>query len=59
MWEIQRQTDRKTLLGWAGLAKRATQFLISARLFLREPILSEEEEVSDVDTGETESEDIW
>lgn len=58
MWEIQRQTDRKTLLGSAELAKRATQFLISARLFLRDPS-SEEEEVSDVDTGETESEDIW
>ncbi len=62
MWEIQRQTDLKTLLGSAELAKRAARVFINTRLlpqFSHVNPFSEEEDVSDVDTGETEAEDIW
>lgn len=62
MWEIRRETDLKTLLGSSELAKRAAQFLINTRLLPQFPhanLSSSEEDVSDVDTGEAEAEDIW
>ena len=62
MWEVRRETGLKTLLGLAELAKRAAQFLINTRLlpqFSHANLSSTEEDVSDVDTGETEAEDIW
>ena len=62
MWETQRKTDLKSLLGSSELAKRAAQLLINTRLlpqFSHANLSSTEEDVSDVDTGETEAEDIW
>ena len=62
MWETRRETDLKTLLGSSKLAKRAAQFLINTRLlpqFSHVNLSSTEEDVPDVDTGETEAEDIW
>ena len=52
----------QSLLRLAVLAKRAAQFPIDTRLLPQSPhvnLSSEEEDVSDVDTGETEAEDIW
>ncbi len=62
MWETRRKTNLKTLLGSSELTKRAAQFLINTRLLLQfsyASLSSTEEDVSDVDTGETEAEDIW
>ena len=61
MWETQRKTDLKTLLELSELAKRAVQFLINTRLltqFSWANLSSTEEDVSNVDIGETEAEDI-
>ena len=62
MWEVRRETDLNTLLGSVELAKRAAQFLINTRLLpqsFHANLFSAEEDVSDVDTGETEAEDLW
>ncbi len=62
MWEIRRETDLKILLGSSELAKRAAQFLINTRLlpqFSHANLSSTEEDVSDIDNGETEDKDIW
>ncbi len=62
MWETRRETDLKTLLESSELAKRVAQFLINTRLlpqFSHANLSSTEENVSDVDTGETEAKDIW
>ncbi len=61
MWETQHATDFKTLLGSLELTKRATHFFINTRLlvqFSHANLSSTEEDVSDVDTGGTEAEDI-
>ena len=62
MREVQHQTDLKTLLGSPEMAKRAAQFLFNTRLlpqFSQVSPPSEEIDVSDVDTGETEAEETW
>lgn len=62
MWERRRKTDLKTLLELSELAKRAAQFLINTRLlpqFSHANLSASEKDVSDVDTKETEADDIW
>ena len=62
IWETRGETDLKTLLGSSESAKQAAQFLINKRLLPQSShanLSSTEEDVSDVDTGETEAEDIW
>ena len=62
IWETRRATDLKTLLGSSELIKQAAHFFINTRLLLQfshANLSSTEEDVSDVDTGETEAEDIW
>ena len=61
IWETQRETDLKILLGSSELAKQAAQFLINTRLlpqFSHANLSSTEEDVSNVDNGETEAEDF-
>lgn len=46
----------------SGISKAGSQFLINTRLlpqFSHSYISSTEDDVSDVDTGDTEAEDIW
>ena len=62
MWETRRETDLKALLGSSESAKREAQFLINTRLLpqiFHANLSSTEEDVSDVDSEETEAEDIW
>ncbi len=62
IWEVQRKKDLKTLIGSVELAKQVAQFLINKRLlpqFSHANLFSAEEDVSDVDSRETEVENIW
>ena len=62
IWKTRRETDLKTLLGSSESAKQAAQFLINTRLLLKfshAKVSSTEKDISNVDTRETEAEDIW